>query len=41
MRVAVTGSNGQVGLEVVEHMRASRHDVHALGSLDVADASLI
>ena len=41
MRVCVTGSNGQVGTEVVEFLSAGGHDVHALGSLDVADESLI
>jgi dTDP-4-dehydrorhamnose reductase len=41
MRVCVTGSNGQVGTEVVELLSAGDHDVHALGSLDVADESLI
>jgi len=41
MRVCVTGSNGQVGTEVVELLGAGGHDVHALGSLDVADESLI
>src|SRR5215471_19541240 len=41
MRVCVTGSNGQVGTEVVELFGGGGHDVHALGSLDVADESLI
>ena len=41
MRVCVTGSNGQVGTEVVELFGGGGHEVHALGSLDVADESLI
>ena len=41
MRVCVTGSNGQVGTEVVELLSAGGNEVHALGSLDVADESLI
>jgi dTDP-4-dehydrorhamnose reductase len=37
MRVVVTGSNGQVGIEVVELFTARGHEVHATGSADVAD----
>lgn len=41
MRICVTGSNGQVGTEVVELATAAGHDVVALGSTDVGDRDLM
>ena len=41
MRICVTGSNGQVGTEVVELASAAGHEVVALGSTDVADPALM